>query len=81
MNTLRRGSKFLIHLILPSEYHRSGIHFLEVQVDSLDEFLFAVHPDLSEHAAGHLAEHILHQIEPRAVLGNEDELKALRPTR
>jgi hypothetical protein len=29
----------------------------------------------------HLAEHILHQIEPGAVLGNEDELKALRPTR
>jgi hypothetical protein len=50
-------------------------------VDSLDEFLFAVHPNLPKHAAGHLAEHILHQIEPRAVLGNEDELKALRPTR
>jgi hypothetical protein len=50
-------------------------------VDSLDEFLFALHPDLPEHAARHLAEHILHQIEPGAVLGNEDELKALRPTR
>jgi hypothetical protein len=50
-------------------------------VDSLDEFLFALHPDLPEHAARHLAEHILHQIEPRTVLGNEDELKALRPAR
>jgi hypothetical protein len=49
-------------------------------VDSLDEFLFALHPDFPEHAARHLAEHILHQIEPGAVLRNEDELKALRPT-
>ena len=29
----------------------------------------------------HLAEHVLHQIEPGAVLRNEDERKALRPTR
>jgi hypothetical protein len=36
--------------------------------------------DLPEHTARHLAEHIFHQIEPRTVLGNEDELKALRPT-
>ena len=50
-------------------------------MDSLDEFLFALHPDLPEHAARHLAEHILHQIEPRTALGNKDELKALRPTR
>ena len=28
-----------------------------------------------------LLKHILHQIEPRTVLGNEDELKALRPAR
>ena len=40
-----------------------------------------MHPDLPEHAARHLAEHILHQIKPRTVLGNEDEQKALRPTR
>ena len=50
-------------------------------MNALDEFLFAVHPDLPEHAARHLAEHVLHQIEPRTVLGNEDELKASRPTR
>jgi hypothetical protein len=49
-------------------------------VDSLDEFLFALHPDLPEHAARHLAEPILHQIEPGTMLGNEDERKALRPT-
>ena len=50
-------------------------------MDSLDEFLLALHPDLSEHAARHLAEHVLHQIEPGAVLRNEDERKALGPTR
>ena len=73
----------LIYLILPSEYHRSCIHFLEVQVDSLDEFLFALHLDLPEHAARHPAEHILHQIERGAVLGNEDETEsvAVRLTR
>jgi hypothetical protein len=50
---------------------------LEVEVNSLDQFLFALHPDLPEHAARHLAEHILHQIEPGAVVVLQEAAKEL----
>jgi hypothetical protein len=49
---------------------------LEVQADALDEFLFAVHPDLPKHAQRHLAEHIFHQIELRTVVANENLTQA-----
>jgi hypothetical protein len=49
---------------------------LEVQADALDEFLFAVHPDLPKHAPRHLAEHIFHQIELRTVVANENLTQA-----
>ena len=50
-------------------------------MDSVDEFLFGADTNLAQHGACHLAEEIFHQIQPGAVLRNEDELKSLWPCR
>ena len=50
-------------------------------MDAVDEFLFGADANLSQHGACHLAEEIFHQVQPGAVLGNEDEPKALWPCR
>ncbi len=55
-----------------------GIHLVEVQVDAIDQFLFAGDADATEHSSRHLAEHGFHDVQPGAVLGCEDELEPLR---
>jgi hypothetical protein len=50
-------------------------------MDTVDEFLLAVHPNLTEHAPDHLAKQHLHQVQPGAVLGDKDELKSFGSSR
>ena len=46
-------------------------------MNSVDQFLLAVHPDSSQHRTRHLAELILDQIQPRAVGRREHKNEAL----
>lgn len=50
-------------------------------MDSVDEFLFRADADLAQHGVRHFAEEVFHQIQPRTVFRNEDELKSLWPGR
>jgi len=56
-----------IHFVPPAEDDRRGVDFLEVTMDSVDEFLFGADTNLGQHCACDLAEEIFHQIQPGAV--------------
>ena len=46
--------------------------------DAILEFLFGCDADMAQHGAGKLGEEAFDKIEPRAVLGGEDEFEAAR---
>jgi hypothetical protein len=50
----------------------------EIQVDAINQFLLAGNADAPQHAARHFAEHGLHDVQPGAVSGCEDELESVR---
>jgi hypothetical protein len=45
-------------------------------MDSVDEFFFGADSDLAQHGSRHFTEKVLHQIQPRAMFGNEDKVKS-----
>jgi hypothetical protein len=49
-----------------------------VEVDAINQLLFAGDADATQHRSRHLAEHGFHDIEPGAVLRREDELEPLQ---
>ena len=55
---------YFVHFIFPPEDHWCSIDLLEVEMDSVDEFLLRADANLAEHGARHLAEKVFHQVEP-----------------
>src|SRR6266481_7433071 len=65
--------------LFPTMYYRSSIDLGDAAQDSLFEFGFGFHPDLSQERVRHFAKKRFNQIKPRAVLGRVDVTKAVRP--
>src|ERR1700735_5592869 len=66
-----------IHFVLPTKHHRDRVDLLEILMNSVDQFLLAGYPDSPKHRARHLAELILDQVQPRAVLRREHKNESL----
>jgi hypothetical protein len=69
--------KSLVHFILPPENDRVGIDLFKVEMDAIDQLLFAGDADSTEHAARHLTEHSFNDVQPGAMLWREHKLKTL----
>ena len=54
----------LVHFILPAKDDGVRVDLLEVEMDAINQFLFAGDADTAQHAARHFAEHGLDDVEP-----------------
>src|SRR5437899_12119503 len=74
--SLSSASDF-VRFVLPAKDHWVCIDLCEVEVDAINQLLFAGDTDSAKHAARHFAEQGFHDVQPRAVRGREGELEAL----
>jgi hypothetical protein len=65
-----------IDLIVPSVDDRVAVEIMDELHDALFQLVFRADADVTKHGAGGFGEEPLDEIEPRAVLGGEHELKA-----
>jgi hypothetical protein len=75
-NSGRLPSNGLVHLLLPSEDHWCCVDFLEIEVDSVDQFLFGGHGISRNMVRATLLKRFSTRFNHEPCLGYEHELKS-----
>ncbi len=65
----------LVEPILPPVLDRCLVHLVEEEPNPIGQLFLGVHSDASQDSLSHSREEALNEVEPRAMLGREDELE------